>query len=37
MNKAINAILGIGVAVVLFLFFILSFKVIYVEPTRNDC
>jgi hypothetical protein len=37
MNKAINAILGIGVAIVLFLFFILSFKVIFVEPEWEDC
>lgn len=37
MNKAINTILGIGVAIVLFLFFILAFKIIFEEPEWNDC
>jgi small-conductance mechanosensitive channel len=37
MNRAINAILGIGVAIVVFLFFILSFKIVYQEPQWDAC
>lgn len=37
MAKAINVILGIGVAIVLFLFFILALKIIFPDPETEDC
>lgn len=37
MNRAINAILGIGVAIVVFFFFILAFKIVFQEPQWEDC
>ena len=37
MNRAINAILGIGVAIVVFFFFILAFKIVFEEPRWEDC
>lgn len=37
MTKPINTILGIGIAIIIFLFFILTVRIIYPQPDFNDC